>query len=227
MHRREELETGPNERTTATEGPGRAWYKRPFDLTIVVLAHVALLPLWVLLWLLIPPLIRLGDRGPVFYRQSRVGYGGRVFTVLKFRTMIPDAEASTGPMWAQVDDTRVTRVGRVLRRTALDELPQLINILRGEMSLVGPRAERPELHAQFLKQVPGWERRLEVQPGLTGWAQVSGGYNLSPELKLRNDLHYIEHRSMWLDLKILYLSLIYTLSGKWDERSVNDTVGSR
>ena len=141
-----------------------------------------------------------------------------MFSVLKFRTMVADAEKETGPIWAQADDPRVTRVGRVLRATALDELPQVVNIWKGEMSFVGPRAERPELHQRFIEEIPGFERRLQVRPGLTGLAQVYGPYNLPPVEKLKYDLKYIEQMSPWLDIKLLALSWLNTFTGRWDER---------
>jgi len=157
-------------------------YKRILDISILILAHAlpVLFPIWALLWILIPLGIWLEDRGPVFYRQQRVGKNGRLFTVRKFRTMVPDAERHTGVVWSTDNDPRVTRVGRILRWTALDELPQILNIWNGQMSLVGPRAERPELHEQFVREIPGFERRLEVRPGLTGLAQVKGAYDLNP-----------------------------------------------
>ncbi|MDR7485174.1 MAG: sugar transferase [Armatimonadota bacterium] len=155
----------------------------------------------------------LEDRGPAFYRQRRVGRGGREFVLLKFRTMTPDAEA-TGPQWADVGDARVTRVGRVLRRLHLDELPQAVNILRGEMSVVGPRPERPEFVAALQTVIPYYRTRLSVRPGVTGWAQVNFEYGDSVEdalVKLRYDLYYVKHRSMVLDLLILIRTLGHVL----------------
>ena len=139
-------------------------YKRPYDLTVLTLAHVLLLPAWVLLWTMIPLLILLFDGRPVLYRQLRLGKDGKEFHIIKFRTMIRDAERHVGPVRATVNDSRVTRLGRVLRMTRLDELPQVINILRGEMSIVGPRPERPELVRRFVGEIPGFERRMQVLP---------------------------------------------------------------
>jgi lipopolysaccharide/colanic/teichoic acid biosynthesis glycosyltransferase len=133
--------------------------------------------------------------------------------------MVQDAEKYTGAVWATDNDPRITPVGRVLRWTALDELPQVLNMWKGEMSLVGPRAERPELHEQFVQEVPGFERRLQVRPGLTGLAQVLGAYNLHPSEKLRYDLEYIQRMSLWLDLKLLVLSVRNTLLARWDRPS--------
>jgi lipopolysaccharide/colanic/teichoic acid biosynthesis glycosyltransferase len=194
------------------------FYKRPLDITVLILAHLfpLLLPVWVLLWTVIPLIIWLEDKGPVFYRQERVSRHGKVFTVLKFRTMVTDAEKETGAIWARANDARITRVGKLLRHTALDELPQLINIWRGQMSFVGPRAERPQLHERFVQQITGFETRLKVRPGLTGLAQVNGNYDLPPIEKLRYDLEYIERMSLWLDMKLLLISVSNTLFARWD-----------
>jgi len=145
-------------------------------------------------------LIKLTSRGPVLYRQERVGKGGRIFILYKFRTMIDDAEKYIGPVWASRDDERVTRVGRILRRTRLDELPQLYNILRGDMSLVGPRPERPYFVERH-KPLQGL--RLAVKPGLTGLAQVRSFYDLKPAHKVRYDNLYIQNRSLLLNVRIL------------------------
>lgn len=202
----------------------RRAYKRPLDLAIILSAHLLLAPIWLLIWTLVPVAVWLEDRGPVFYRQRRVGMNRREFDVFKFRTMIPDAEKLTGPVWAAENDMRVTRVGRVLRRTALDELPQLINILRGDMSFVGPRSERPELHARFVREIPGFEKRLSVRPGLTGAAQVNGEYDLAPAEKLRYDLNYIEHMNLWTDCRLVIRSIAKTLSLGWDRRGKGEGI---
>lgn len=196
-----------------------AFPKRLMDLAILASAHVLLGPLWLLIWSVVPLAIWLEDRSPIFYRQRRLGLNGRPFNVLKFRTMIPNAEKHTGAVWATKDDPRITRVGRILRRTALDELPQVVNIARGDMSFVGPRSERPELHAQFAKAIPGFERRLAVLPGLTGLAQVKGDYNLPPAEKLAYDLEYIQRWSLWLDIRLLAASVGKTFTLAWDHKS--------
>jgi lipopolysaccharide/colanic/teichoic acid biosynthesis glycosyltransferase len=193
-------------------------YKRFFDLSLLFLAHVLLFPLWVLLWILIPVFIWLEDGGPVFYLQERSGLKGKPFKALKFRSMVKDAEGVTGAVWAEENDPRVTKLGRILRATALDELPQVINILRGEMSFVGPRAERPVLIEKFSKEVSGFPQRLVVRPGLTGMAQVYGKYDSHPAEKLKHDLAYIEHMNPWLDVKLIFLSLWVTLRGSWESR---------
>lgn len=149
--------------------------------------------------------IVLDDGKPIFYRQVRTGRGGQSYAMIKFRTMRRNAEADGLPKWATESDERATRVGRFLRKTHLDELPQLFNVLRGEMSIVGPRAERPELVTYFQNQVPFYRARLLVRPGITGWAQVNFGYASSIEdtiIKLEYDLYYIKHRSLLLDLLI-------------------------
>jgi lipopolysaccharide/colanic/teichoic acid biosynthesis glycosyltransferase len=163
----------------------------------------------VLLGLILPfvGLATLLDSGrPIFYSQTRLGKGGQPYEIIKFRTMRQDAEADGKPRWASEDDERATRIGRMLRKTHLDEIPQFINVLRGEMSLVGPRAERPELVAHFQEHVPFYRARLLVKPGITGWAQVNFGYAATIEetmIKLEYDLYYIKHRNLWMDIIIL------------------------
>ena len=152
--------------------------------------------------------VRLTSRGPAFYTQERVGQNGATFQILKLRTMRCDAEEETGPVWAQgdADDPRVTRVGQMLRRTHLDELPQLINVLRGEMSLVGPRPERPHFVEKLRKAVPGYEARLKVKPGITGLAQVRNGYDRTLDdvrKKVKLDSMYIHSMCWWVDFVII------------------------
>jgi exopolysaccharide biosynthesis polyprenyl glycosylphosphotransferase len=157
------------------------------------------------IWPLIAVAIRLDSPGPAIYRQQRVGLHGKTFTIFKFRTMRPDAEAN-GVRWAAANDPRITRVGKLLRKTRLDELPQLLNVLRGQMSLVGPRPERPEFVAQLAEAIPHYNHRHMIQPGLTGWAQIHYRYGASIEdarRKLCYDLYYLKHRSIDLDIAIL------------------------
>lgn len=201
--------------------PWRARYKRPLDLLILIGAHVALAPVWLALWTLIPLLIWLGDRGPIFYAQQRAGRGGRPFAVRKFRTMVVDAD-KLGPVWTEENDPRITRVGRLLRRTALDELPSLLPIWRGEMSFVGPRALAVDEQRLLEERYPGFGARLAVPPGLTGLSQV---YNPADdnELKLRYDLEYIRRMSPWLDVQVILLSVRNTLTGRWDTRGGKDS----
>lgn len=193
-------------------------YKRLLDLSILFLAHVLFPPIWILLWIFIPLSVWLEDGAPIFYVQERLGLNGELFKAVKFRSMVKDAEGSTGAVWARENDPRVTRLGKLLRATALDELPQVINILRGDMSFVGPRAERPELLNRFNKEVPDFSRRLMVRPGLTGMAQVYGKYDSPPAEKLYYDLLYIEKMNPWLDIKLLFSSLSITFKGKWESR---------
>lgn len=177
-------------------------YKRPFDLALLGLAAVGLAPVWTVLAAAIALAIRLEDGGPVLYRQARLGRGGAVFEILKFRTMGVGAEDESGPVWTERGDPRITRTGRVLRRFHLDELPQAVNILKGEMSLVGPRPERPELVARIERDVPGFSARLRVRPGVAGLAQANGTGWRDPALKLRYDNLYIAAMSPWLDLAL-------------------------
>ena len=202
----------PTPRAIASRGR----YKRPFDLALLVGAHVVLMPFWIVLWTVIPVAIWLSDRGPLFHRQLRAGEGGKPFTVRKFRTMVKNAEL-IGPAWTIEDDPRFTRFGRLLRRTALDELPSLLNIWKGEMSFAGPRALNVDEQALLDRQIPGFNERLGVRPGLTGLAQV---YNLTddPEVKLRYDLAYIRAMSLWLDVKLIVLSVRNALFARWDRR---------
>ena len=154
-------------------------------------------------------IVRLTSPGPALYRQERMGLDGSPFTTLKFRSMSDDAERHTGPIWTRRDDPRCTPVGRVLRRFSLDELPQLWNVLRGEMSLVGPRPERPYFVEQFKDRVPQYMLRHKVKAGLTGWAQVNDlRGDTSIEKRIEYDLYYIENWSMTLDLKIMWLTVL-------------------
>lgn len=188
--------------------------KRIFDLLLSCLGLLFSSPLWLFFALL----IKFQDGGPVFYWQERVGENGWVFRVLKFRSMIVDAEGQTGAVWASENDPRVTRVGRLLRATAMDELPQLWNIFKGDMSFVGPRAERPELVEQFAESIRDYRARLTVKPGLTGLAQVYGRYNTPPQHKLKFDRLYIKRQSLGLDLRLVMLSFLITFTGKWEHR---------
>ncbi|MBM3317956.1 MAG: exopolysaccharide biosynthesis polyprenyl glycosylphosphotransferase [Candidatus Eisenbacteria bacterium] len=178
--------------------------KRAFDLALTVPALLLLAPLLLLLALL----IRLDSPGPVFYRQERVGRDRRIFRMIKFRSMRVGAETETGPTWAGPGDRRRTRLGTVLRTWSLDELPQLLNVLRGEMSLVGPRPERPYFVERFEELVPGYLDRHRVKSGITGWAQVNGLRGSVPiEERTRYDLYYIENWALSFDVRILLMTL--------------------
>jgi Undecaprenyl-phosphate glucose phosphotransferase len=158
---------------------------------------------------LIALVVRLTSRGSVFYRQERMGLDGKSFSIVKFRSMYDDAERHTGPVWAIADDPRVTPLGRFLRRANLDELPQLWNVFKGDMSIVGPRPERPHFVAEFKHKIPQYMLRHKVKAGLTGWAQVNGWRGNTPiDKRIEYDLYYIENWSVRLDLKIMWLTLL-------------------
>ena len=179
--------------------------KRSLD---VLLSSAALL-LLALPFAIIAAIIKLTSPGPVFYRQERMGLDGKPFIIYKFRSMYQDAERETGPVWASRDDPRCTPIGRLLRRTNVDELPQLWNVLRGDMSLVGPRPERPFFVHQFKQRIPQYMLRHKVRAGLTGWAQVNGWRgNTSIEKRIEYDLYYIENWSVTLDFKIMWLTVL-------------------
>ena len=195
--------------------------KRLFDIFLSFIGLIFSSPLWLLFSLA----IKLEDRGPIFYAQERVGKNGRIFKALKFRSMIPDAEKGVGPVQAVENDPRITRIGKILRATAMDELPQLWNIFKGDMSFVGPRALRPkekEVHGNpdemNIENVPGYHERLSVQPGLTGMAQVYLPTDALRSEKFKYDLLYIKKQSFLLDLKLIFLSFIITFRGKWESR---------
>jgi Undecaprenyl-phosphate glucose phosphotransferase len=182
-----------------------AFVKRALDIAISIVALALMaIPGLVIAWL-----IKRSSPGPVFYRQTRMGLDGRAFSVYKFRTMPLDAEDDTGPVWANDDDPRATRVGRWLRRSDLDEWPQFVNVLKGEMSIVGPRPERPYFVEQFKHRIPQYMLRHKVKAGITGWAQVNGWRgNTSLEKRIEYDLYYIENWSVSLDLKIIWLTVV-------------------
>jgi lipopolysaccharide/colanic/teichoic acid biosynthesis glycosyltransferase len=190
------------------------WYahcKAAADFALACLLTIPVVPVVLLSALL----VKLTSKGPAFYTQTRVGKGGRLFTILKLRTMRHNCEALTGPRWSLPGDTRITPVGWLLRASHLDELPQLLNVLRGEMSLIGPRPERPEFVPQLEKELPSYRQRLNVRPGVTGLAQVL----LPPDSdiesvrrKLAHDLFYIRELSPWLDLRLMLCTGLYALA---------------
>lgn len=219
----------------------KRFIKRTMDILGAAIGLVLTSPLWIIL----PILIKLDSSGPVFYSQVRVGidrrknqrrfcqktgvadsrerdrrrvdHKGSTFRVLKFRTMISDAEKSSGPVWASKNDPRVTRLGTLMRKTRMDEIPQFINVLIGQMSLVGPRPERPEFVADLTTKIENYDMRLQVKPGLTGLAQVSSGYDSSLSSvarKVKYDLDYIDTWSVWSDIKILLRTVIVVLTGR-------------
>jgi len=195
--------------------------KRSFDAVLAAAGLLVSSPLW----LVIPMAIKIEDGGPIFFPQDRVGLRGRVFMALKFRSMRPDAEALTGPVQATENDPRVTRVGRLLRSTAMDELPQLVNILCGDMSFVGPRPLRPgevevrgDGQVTHLDEIPGYRERHGVRPGLTGLTQVFASRDISRASKFRLDRLYIRRASFWLDMRLILLSFWITARGTWEVR---------
>ncbi len=161
--------------------------------------------------------IKLTGRGPIFFKQERSGMNGNAFKIIKFRSMYEDAEENTGPVWSSKDDPRVTKVGKIIRRVRIDELPQMINVLKGQMSVVGPRPERPFFVEKLSQEIPYYKRRLKVRPGITGWAQVKHKYDESVEdvkIKLRYDLFYIENMSLRMDFKIIMRTIFVVLFGQ-------------
>jgi undecaprenyl-phosphate glucose phosphotransferase len=197
-------------------GGWRAAAKRAMDFAgaLVLLAGLALPMLLVALW------IRITSGKPILYRQERVGLGGKCFMMLKFRTMRNDAEKSTGPVWACSNDPRSTPTGAVLRATNLDESPQLFNVLRGDMSLVGPRPERPFFVRRFVAEWPHYAQRHVAKGGITGWAQIHGLRGRTcPKARLQHDLHYIRNWSLGLDLRILLRTPFVLIVGKYGRRT--------
>ncbi len=194
--------------------PAWEWrIKRLMDIVVSLIVLIGFLPLWVLVAIL----IKLESPGPVFFRQKRVGKNGKIFTVYKFRSMVHRAEKMTGPVWAGENDPRVTVWGRIMRKLRIDEIPQFYNVLINDMSLVGPRPERPYFVDKLKREIPLYTRRLRMKPGITGWAQVKAGYDVtvdSVRKKLEYDLFYIENVSLRMDLKILLNTFYVMLRGK-------------
>ncbi|MDP2044327.1 MAG: sugar transferase [Candidatus Omnitrophota bacterium] len=193
--------------------------KRIFDFSLAMIGLCISLPFWFVFGLI----IWLEDRGPVFYLQERVGINGKIFRSIKFRSMIFDAEKGLGPVQAKENDSRVTKLGRFLRKTAMDELPQLLNILKGEMSFVGPRALRTveiesadSSSAKAISQIPGFKKRSSIRPGLTGAAQVFATRRLVREEKFEYDLWYVDNLGFWLDIRLMLKSVVTTFRAKWD-----------
>jgi exopolysaccharide biosynthesis polyprenyl glycosylphosphotransferase len=194
--------------------PMYGWHtflKRTTDIFFSLVAIIIFSPFMCLIIFL----IRISSEGPIFYTQTRVSLDGRIFKMIKFRTMKKDAEKETGAVWAKVDDPRKTKIGAVLRKTSIDELPQLFNVLIGDMSLVGPRPERPELVENFLKRIPHYALRHKIKGGMTGWAQIHGWRgDTDLNTRIQYDLYYIEHWSFWLDMQILFRTIPAVLKSK-------------
>jgi lipopolysaccharide/colanic/teichoic acid biosynthesis glycosyltransferase len=209
--------------------PGRAIAVRPIraskrtlDVALSAAGLLASAPVWALL----AATIKMEDGGPIFYTQPRVGEGGRVFQALKFRSMVPDAEAAVGAVQAVEDDPRVTRIGRLMRATAMDELPQLWNIFRGDMSFVGPRALRPgeiEVNGDGrfvrMEDLPGYAERTSLRPGLTGVAQIYAPRDVARRWKFKYDRLYLANQSFLLDVRLILLSFWISFRGRWEDRS--------
>jgi len=189
------------------EAPLYGWnriIKRCFDFLFALIMLIACLPLFAAVAIM----IKIQSRGPIFYKQDRMGYDGTLFEIIKFRSMKEDAEVKTGAVWAKDDDPRSTRIGKFMRKASIDEIPQLINVLKGEMSLVGPRPERSVFIESFRGKIPLYMLRHKMKAGMTGWAQVNGlRGNTSLEKRIEYDLYYIENWSLWLDIKILFLTI--------------------
>ncbi|PDY45273.1 sugar transferase [Bacillus pseudomycoides] len=182
--------------------------KRFVDFVFSFFMLLLLSPILVLFCILIP----IESTGSPFFYQRRLGKNGKDFKLIKLRSMFLDAEKN-GPQWASKEDPRVTRIGAFIRKTRIDEIPQVINVLKGEMSLIGPRPEREYFYKRFDKSLPNFKHRLLVTPGITGLAQVNGGYDLTPEEKLAFDLYYIQHRSFAMEIKILCRTLAIVFTG--------------
>ena len=187
--------------------------KRIIDVTVSLIFLIGFLPVWILVAII----IKLESHGPVLFSQKRVGKDGKHFTIYKFRSMVQDAERETGPVWAGEKDPRVTFFGKIIRKLRIDEIPQFFNVLMNDMSLIGPRPERPYFVGKLKRKIPLYTRRLRMKPGITGWAQIKGGYDTTIEKvkkKLEYDLFYIENVSLRMDLKILLNTFYVMLRGK-------------
>ncbi|NOX87859.1 MAG: sugar transferase [Calditrichaeota bacterium] len=189
-------------------------FRRVFDVFISLTLLILLFPLFIIVAIA----IKLESPGPVLYSQQRLGINGKIFPVYKFRSMVQDAEKRSGPVWASKEDPRITKIGRFLRKTRIDELPQLLNVLKGDMSFIGPRPERPFFAHQFKKKIPFYMARLKTKPGITGLAQVTVGYDETIEdvkEKIKKDIEYIENKNSWrLNLKILLKTVLVVLRGE-------------
>jgi exopolysaccharide biosynthesis polyprenyl glycosylphosphotransferase len=187
--------------------------KRSGDVFLAITALILFCPFY----LLIALLVRMSSSGTILYKQVRVGLHGEPFVLIKFRTMFDDSERTTGPIWAEEDDPRVTPIGKILRKYHFDEVPQLLNVLWGDMSIIGPRPERPKIIEELLRDIPYYSHRLKVKPGITGWAQIMGAYDRNigdVHNKLKHDFYYIENMSILLDLKIIFMTLWVVLRGE-------------
>lgn len=186
------------------------FFKRIFDLVVSLVLFIIAVPITLVACLCVV----LESKGNPIYSQERLGKNGKSFKVYKIRSMYIDAEKHTGAKWADKNDPRVTKVGKFIRKTRIDELPQIINILLGDMTIVGPRPERPIFTYKFNEEIPGFINRLQVKPGLTGLAQINGGYDITPKEKLEFDMKYIENRGFGLDIKIMLKTALIVITGE-------------
>ena len=194
--------------------------KRSIDLSFLIIGFTLLMPILLIVILLVVIFLFFEDGHPIFYTQDRYAKNKKKFKLFKFRSMIKNAEQQTGAIWAsKEDDPRLTKTGKFIRKYAIDEIPQLINIFKGDISFVGPRPERPELFNEFAQIFPDFKKRLLVPQGLTGIAQLLGQYDTSPKNKIRYDLIYINNQSFFLDLKIIILSVLVSIIGNWQSDS--------
>lgn len=184
-------------------------YKRLADIIISIIGLVFGLPIVIVFGIAVV----LETKGPAIYTQTRMGRHGKLFKIYKLRSMFFDAEKQ-GAKWAEKNDSRVTGVGRIIRRTRIDEIPQLFNVLKGDMSIIGPRPERSSITAKLSSKIPGFTNRLKVKPGLTGWAQVNGGYDITSEEKYKLDMYYIENRCIKMDLLIILKTIKVIVTGE-------------
>lgn len=184
------------------------FFKRTIDIILSLLSLVFVIPIIIIICII----VRLDSKGNPIFTQKRIGINGKEFNMYKIRSMKIDAEAN-GIQWAEQNDLRVTRVGRFIRNLRLDELPQVINILKGNMTIIGPRPEREFFYEKFKKDLPHFHERLLVKPGLTGYAQVNGGYDITAKEKLELDLYYIEHMGFFLDIKVVFKTIFVVFSG--------------
>mgnify|MGYP001457147736 CR=1 FL=1 len=184
-------------------------FKRIMDILFALIGLIIGIPLMIIFGIAIV----IETPGGVIYSQDRVGKDGKIFKIYKLRSMVSNAEEN-GAQWAEKDDPRVTKVGSFIRKTRIDEIPQLFNVLKGDMSIIGPRPERPIFTEKFNQEIPGFINRLQVKPGLTGWAQVNGGYDITPKEKWELDMYYIKNRSIKLDFLIILKTIKVVLTGE-------------
>lgn len=184
------------------------FFKRLVDILLSIFGLIITAPIIIVTAIF----IKIDSPGPIFFEQERVGLNGKYFKIYKIRSMVIDAEKN-GAKWASKDDPRITNIGKFIRKTRIDELPQLWNVLKGEMSIIGPRPEIPLFTINFNDEIPGFVNRLTIKPGLTGWAQVNGGYDLTPAEKLEKDLEYINNIGILIDIKIIIKTIFIVFNG--------------